>query len=100
MEFVYSQRPAWSLRYFSSGFVVQQRSDKRQKSTGYGYVFYSVFSPEENLFDVYLISARLAVALFREDREELCDLSRGQSSLDSLNNKASQCVFDELEQTL
>ncbi len=29
--------------------------------------------------------------MFREDREELCDISRGRSSLDSLNSEAIKC---------
>jgi hypothetical protein len=44
-----------------------------------------------------LASHGLALAQFREDREELCDNSRGRSSLDSLNDKASPQQFVQFE---
>ncbi len=69
------------------------------KSLGILDVPFVLFWPKENLFVSCLTWARLALALFREDREELCDLGRGRSSLDSLNSEASQRVFDGLEQS-
>ena len=62
-------------------------------------ILFVLFWPKENIFVSCHTWARLALALFREDREELCDLSRGWSSLDSMNSEASQRVFDGLEQS-
>ncbi len=62
-------------------------------------IIFVLFWPKEKNFVSCHTWARLALALFREDREELCDLSRRRSSLDSLNGEASQRVFDGLEQS-
>ncbi len=69
------------------------------KSLGILDVPFVLFWPKENIFISCHTGARLALDLFREDREELCDLSRRRSSLDSLNSEASQRDFDGLEQS-
>jgi len=52
-----------------------------------------LYFSKEILFVLCLFLVRLAPAWFREDREELCDNSRGRSSLDSLNGEDGQYVF-------
>ncbi len=62
-------------------------------------IIFVLFLPRENTFVSCHTWARLALAMFREDREELCNLSRRRYSLDSLSSEASQRVFGGLERS-